>query len=215
MVKALLPFMPFPSIAWWAAAAGEAQIGLDAAEHYRKMSGHNRYRITAANGPLLLTVPLAGGRDQRSPVGELRIDYTQDWPKQHWRTLFSAYGRAPYFDHYAPPLQHLLQSGDEKLTDLCSATITWMARELGWKIAFERLTAFQPVWPPDVADYRFRRLDQPGVPFFPRYLQVFDERNGFAPNLSLLDLLMNEGPAAASWLRAHGAAITASVSECH
>src|SRR5688500_3069472 len=82
---------PFPSINWWGRVLETDRVLWDIAEHFEKMSFRNRYAISTANGLVKLSVPLLGGRDQRSAVKDIIVSNVQDWQTQHWRTLVSAY----------------------------------------------------------------------------------------------------------------------------
>lgn len=174
--------MLFPAIGWWTRMIGAANIALEIAVPFRKMEGYNRYRIAGANGPLLLSVPIAGGREQRILLKEVRIDANSNWQKQHWRSIFSAYGRAPFFEHYAPSLEALLHRPFERLVDLNLAALEWTAAALKQKIIFTTVEQ--------------GALYRGFLPFSLTYAQVFADRHGFIPDLSILDLLMNEGPTA-------------------
>lgn len=178
--------MLFPPTGWWTDIVSVETVALEIAVPFRKMSGYNRYRIAAANGQLLLSVPIAGGREQRIALKDICIDAKSDWQKQHWRSIFSAYGRAPFFEHYAPSLEALIHRPFERLVDLNLAVLEWAAGALKWNKTF--ITVEQGAL--------YRGYPQVFVP----YPQVFGDRHGFIPNLSVLDLLMNEGPAAGALL---------------
>jgi hypothetical protein len=177
----------FPSTVWWACALrDEGKALLFSGVLKSDTLSYNRYKIATANGVQQLSVPLKGGRKQRIPLSELYIDYTHDWQRQHWGALYSAYGRAPFYEHYAPALEGLIFKGFEKLEDLNQASVAWLAREMRLAILFEEA-------PEEVADLTGTEL--------PEYHQVFEDRFGFLPNLSAIDLLMNEGPYAANFLK--------------
>lgn len=148
----------------------------------------NRYSIITANSIQQLSVPLKGGRKQRLPLSQLQIDYKHAWQRQHWGALYSAYGRAPYYEHYAPALKALIYEGYERLEDLNRAAILWLAKEMRLSVSFSEASS------PEQVDL---------IPEFslPAYHQVFEERWGFQANLSAIDLLMNEGPYSADFLR--------------
>lgn len=169
----------FPSVAWWASAlnAGGAMLfsGILREGHY------NRYCIATANGMQQLSVPLRGGRRQACPLAEIYIDYTHDWQRQHWGALYSAYGRAPFFGHFAPGLQALIEARHERLETLNRAALDWVCRELRLPLSFS--DAADDAMPHKIP---LRKTE---------YHQVFEARHGFQAGLSLLDLMMNEGAA--------------------
>lgn len=153
----------------------------------KKPLPYNRYSILTANGVQQLSVPVKGGGKQKAPLSELRIDYTHDWQRQHWGALYSAYGRAPFYEHYAPALEALIRSNCERLEELNLAAIKWLAREMRIDLAFETSQVIEACI--------VAREDS-----LASYHQVFEDRWGFQPHLSAIDLLMNEGPYAASFL---------------
>jgi len=195
---AVSPLFIFPPIAWWASIAGYEEVRLDVTEPFQKMTYRNRYHIATANGPLLLSVPLAGGRLQRIPMQKVQIDERQNWQKQHWRSLFSAYGRAPFFEHYGPSLEALLHQRYEHLAALNKAAIEWIKKELRLPQQFILISEAAEVSAP-IKDLKAVAWDSLPVT---HYTQVFEERTGFLPHLSILDMIMNEGPAAVGYMTA-------------
>lgn len=156
------------------------------------MSLRNRYRIAAANGDVLLTVPLVQGRNQRTPMHSVRIDNRSLWQRTQWRTLVSAYRRAPFFEHYEPLLQPLFETEYELLTDFCTASIHWVKAQLRLSFGESFADTFEKE-PLELEDNRDEVLRKKDSSFLP-YQQVFQDRYGFLPNLSVLDALFTEGP---------------------
>ena len=167
------------------------------------MSFRNRCIVAGANGPVALTVPVLGGREQRGSYGEVRIDHRGDWQKRHWRTLFSAYGRAPFFEHFKPGLESLFEHQIEKLADWNLLTLDWVARSLGLTLP-DQIDSIIREPDLDLTDrIRPKGYADPGVGIrAPVYAQVFQDRFGFLPNLSVLDLLFCAGPSARALLQA-------------
>jgi len=150
----------------------------------------NRYQILTASGPILLSIPLKGGRERAQSLTESRIDYTHDWQRQHSMTLRSAYGRAPFFEYYGPELLDLILTSHEVLLDFNSAALNWAAKILGVSPSSSILGEIdQPLSAPTLA-----------APKTPVYHQVFEDRIGFYPNPSIIDLVMAEGPYASAVL---------------
>lgn len=210
MQQIVSPLIPFPNISWWSFVAGRDKVVFDHAEHFVKMTYRNRYYITGANGLIQLTVPLAHGRNQRTAMQDVQIDNKERWQVQHWRTLFSVYGRAPYFEHFAPSLEPLFRQKFDKLVSFNEATIQWLKRESGINFNEEAVTTYK-TYEPDVSD--LRSILKPGNEKTAwredeaLYYQLFSERNGFYPNLSMLDMLFSEGPAVKTILNQHKADI--------
>jgi hypothetical protein len=87
----------FGSINFWIKSINVEAVVLEQHERFQKSGYRNRYWILDANGPLLLSIPIVGGRGSRELIKEVQIDYTEPWQKQHWRALESAYNRSPFF----------------------------------------------------------------------------------------------------------------------
>lgn len=203
MPVVLTSLLPFPPLDWWLHAAAADELWLDGRENFQKMSRRNRYRIGAANGPALLSVPLAGSRDQRTVMEEIMIDNRERWQIRHWRTLVSAYRRAPFFGHFEPELEEIFNKPFERLCDFNNKSIDWLKQQLGIRSPIHTTERFEkiPVEKTDARDEVQRRSAEMIIPFLPRYRQVFEDRHGFMPNLSALDLLFMEGPAAGAMIR--------------
>lgn len=194
------PFLTFPSIGWWLTIIHADTVLLDGQEHFVKMTERNRYRISGANNSILLSIPLENGRDQRSSMADLRIADTDNWQVRHWRTLVSAYARSPYFSHYEPLLQPLYESRFDTLVHFNKAAIEWTIRQLRLGLTIDETTTYIKEYPTGFRDIRHSKTYSYDAP---PYHQVFMDRLGFQPGLSILDLLFCEGPSAAAWLRSH------------
>ena len=188
-----LPYLP--PVSWCAAAWNNEDVYIEACENYQKGSLRNRCYIAGPNGSQRLSIPLAKGKHQQMPVREVRIAYNEPWQRQHWRAMRTAYGNAPFFEHYADELAPFYERRYEFLFDYNFDLLLFvLSKKLGWKghavMTQEWLPALK--WAP-TADLREAiSEDSGGWPewFLPaRYPQVFEGRHGFLPNLSVLDLL--------------------------
>ena len=174
MKQLLLSTAYLPSVEYFAfLLTGEALI--DGEERYQKQSYRNRAVILNGNGVLNLIIPTI--HDNRmGVVKEVRIEYVTPWQRAHWRSIESAYNNTPFYLYYKDALKPFFEQKFDFLFDFnTQLTLTLL------KI----LQARKP-------DYRYR-LTSP-------YYQVFEDKFGFQPNLSIIDLLFNEGPQAASYL---------------
>ena len=129
------------------------------------------------------------------------------WQVQHWRTITSAYRRAPFFEFYEEDLKALFEKKQEWLIDFNQQSFEWLNRHAGLSVERTVTHTFHEHYDPGTADLRAISRAKPGHPGsvpsggFPQYRQVFSGRTGFLPDISLLDLLFAEGPCTASWLR--------------
>lgn len=196
-MTAISSFLTFPCISWWARVLDTDIVILDAAEHFQKMTGRNRYDIAGANNPIKLSVPLVNGRNQHIAMCDAQVYNGAHWQVQHWRTLVSVYKRSPYFDHYAVSLQPLFETEFTHLAAFNRATVEWVKKQLKLKFEVQETTVYIKDYPADVRDLRNFK---PRATLLPKYYQVFEDRVGFLPDLSILDLLFSEGPVAKSKL---------------
>lgn len=185
-----------PSLSWFAHFLLAKQPVIDLGENYEKQSYRNRCRILSANGELALSIPVKKIATKTS-VKDMLIENEFNWQKQHWETICSAYNSSPYFQYYRhrfEPIYHQqfthLHSLNHALLDLC---MNMLKLEKHYEFAFsyqESETDFrQSVHPKKNADMTF-----------PSYPQVFMYKYGFVPDLSVIDLLFNNGPSALQYL---------------
>ena len=187
----LLETQYLPSIAWCTAIWPEKAVALDGAEHYQKGGLRNRCFIAGPNGIQRLSIPLLKGKHQQTPIRDVRISYDGRWQQQHWRTIQAAYGNAPFFEHYADELMPFYVRKWEFLFDYNFEIQTLiLKKKLGWSGDFiiEETYFSAGKWPDgrDLRNGPIMSIQQP-------YAQVFQERHGFLPNLSVLDLLFCSG----------------------
>ncbi len=173
-----------------------SNIKIEQYENFQKMSFRNRCMVADSNGVLDLTVPVEKGRGTHMPVKDIRISYREDWPTRHWRTLASCYQRAPFFEYYADAVSGLLASKPVFLLDLNMSILYWLQKITRIEGAITLSTGYEQTPGDGVSDARNRELPKNYLhkPFPIRYTQVFEDRIGFQPNLSILDLLFCTGP---------------------
>jgi hypothetical protein len=169
----------------------------DAYEPYRKMSFRNRCTLSGANGPVHLSVPLIGGRNQKTIMNEVRILNAESWQERHWRTITSAYNKSPWLDHYRDDLEKLYSTKFDLLFEWNLACFKWVSDKMSIRTPVSLSEKFVENYPPDeVEDWRNRLLPSTINRLNPepsRYPQVFEDRFGFIPNLSILDQLFCVG----------------------
>lgn len=174
-----------------------SNIEIDVYDRYQKMSFRNRLMIVGADGPIILSIPLLHGRNQRRPAREVKIDNARDWQGQHWKTIVSCYNRSPWFEYYRDGLEQLYLEKAEWLVDWNLNCWDWVTRQLSLRVGSKFTTAYQPTYDPVLyLDWRNRLIPKSINKDFPdaiRYRQVFEERTGFIPHCSILDLLFCEG----------------------
>ena len=179
-----------------------SNIEFEVCETFQKMSFRNRMVVAGSNGLVHLSVPLEKGRDQKQLIKDIRISYSLPWQQQHWRTIESCYNRSPFYEYYRDWLETFFTRKPVFLLDLNREILEWLVKVLKPSGRVSETQDFILEYPAGVTDLRSRWLPKnfqdEGSAI--RYLQVFEDRIGFQPNLSILDLLFCTGPQAHSLL---------------
>jgi len=199
----LIEYQYFGSINYINTLFHFSNIEFEIYENFQKMSFRNRMVLAGSNGLVHLSVPLEKGRDQKQPISEVRISYSLPWQQQHWRTIESCYNRSPFYEFYRDGLESILTSKQEYLIDLNRDIRNWLWKVLKIPSGFSETSFYQAQPLETTFDMRNRwkpknfQSDESLI----RYRQVFEDRIGFQPNLSILDLLFCMGPSAHSLLK--------------
>jgi hypothetical protein len=200
-MKAVLPSVYFGNIRYFRILSQSDAVVLDVAEHFEKQTFRNRCEIMAANGSLDLIVPVKKDIQPKRVMKDLRISNQENWQRQHWRSLQSAYKAAPYFEFYEHHLQSIFEKRYEFLLDLNMDCLHLCMRFLELNSPTELSAEYLAEYA-DAKDYRASfdpKKPAEEINFSP-YTQVFETKHGFVPNKSILDLLFNTGPEAVSYL---------------
>ena len=198
MDSVLIEIHYLPSISYLSAIQQFDQIILEKHEYFVKQSYRNRCYINTAQGREMLTIPLTM-KHGKTPVCEVRIDHSQKWVNNHWRTLQSAYGNAPFFEYYAEDLHSILVRKIDFLYDLNVALLSLCLRWLKMKKEIKETSVYEKTSPLEVLDLRnvINAKNPTGTSKYYKpveYNQVFG--NMFVKDLSLVDLIFCTGPEA-------------------
>lgn len=190
----------FPSISYMARFLAENKPVIEVCETYHKQTYRNRCRVMTANGVESLSVPVVKVNGNHTMTKDMALSPIEPWQHIHSRCLESAYKAAPYFDHYYDYLRPIFEGHFERLVDLNDAALRAILKMLKVKKDIVHSTDYVRE-----AENDLREAFSPKKPFdanlFPAYYQVFSEKFPFAPDLSVLDLVFNEGPEAVEYLR--------------
>ena len=174
-------------------------VYIEACENFQKQSYRNRCRFYGAEGVQTLSFPiLHEGGTHKITISEIKIDYKTPWVQQHERAIISAYGMSAYFDYYKDELFAILEAGHERLFDLNLALMRFFIEKTGIMVDLRLTEDYERE--PQMED--LREVIHPKRPntilseldLEKPYFQVFAPKYGFQSDLSIMDLLFNEGP---------------------
>jgi len=196
----LLEIQYLPPVQYLTKLAGGEPIFIEQWEHYQKGTYRNRCHIAAANGLTRLTIPLIKGKNEQQAIREVRIAYYEPWQRQHWQSIRSAYGNAPFYEFYADALQPFYEKPFPFLFDFNLELLQTLLKLLRMDVNLQLTDAYAETPPAGWTDLRNAihpkpHLQKPDPHFTPLpYHQVFEDRYAFLPNLSMLDTLFCMGP---------------------
>jgi len=197
MLVADLQYFP-PSIFFYHLSKS-THCSFDLYEHFQKMSFMNRCTLLGGNGPITLTVPLDGGRNQKNVLREVKILNRERWQDRHWKTITSCYNKSPWFEHYRAEVENLYVKRFDFLLDWNLTCFEWICAKLSIDTTYSFSQTFIKEYNKNEhIDLRGQLMPATINTKFanvPRYPQVFEDRFGFVPNLSVLDYLFCVGPA--------------------
>lgn len=190
----------FPNIAHFSAMAQAQEVTFEWGDNFVKQTYRNRTYIYGANGKLLLNIPVIYSQNERQLYKYVRVFHGENWQVQHWKSLESAYRTSPFFEFYEDELKPLFFEEVVYLLDFNLKCFKAICDCLQLDITPLKTQSFEKEIN-DKTDYRYlvNAKKQPDFRFKP-YTQVFTDKYGFISNLSILDLLFNEGPNTLNYL---------------
>lgn len=195
-------FLPtyFPSISHFVAMVNAEAITFEIDDNFQKQTNRNRMYIYSPNGLQLLNIPIKHSKNAHQKTKDIQLETAFDWQKQHFKSLEAAYRSSPFFEYFEDDLAPIFQKKHTFLMDLNFETIEFVAKSMRWHLEFSKTTEyFSEV--PNNEDFRFLADGKKDTSTFENYPQVFQEKEGFLSNLSVLDLLFNEGKFAYDYLK--------------
>lgn len=195
----ILPAVPFPNALWLKHYNAAEEVVIDIGEHYVKQTWRNRFDLLGSHGPFACTARVVGQKGEKISTGEISL-VNDDWRRIALRGLTAGYARAPYFEDYISEVEAILNHEQLLLSQFSLASIDFTLHALNFSVKHTISETFvhpvsgmvdlRPEFKPSRAE--FTQLPYP---------QVFEDRYGFVPRLSALDLIFNTGPEATIYLR--------------
>lgn len=193
----------FGPISQFVAIAKADKVIFENEDNYQKQTFRNRMYIYDSNGKLLLNIPIRhrsallgepkmGGQHQL--YKEVQIENEFGWQKQHWRALKASYQTSPFFEFYEDELRPIYHTEYKYLMDFNYACLEFIMDSIQLELDYEKTSEYNRE-PENLTDFRpLINAKQKSEFKQQAYTQVFGDKHGFLPNLSILDLLFNEGP---------------------
>jgi hypothetical protein len=200
--SAIFPLFYLPPVSYFSGLkAVNYDFLLEREEHFPKQTYRNRARIYSPNGDLDLIIPVIRGSKVHTKIKDVKISNDFNWQRLHWKSFESCYRNSAYFEFYEDEFAHFYHQKFEFLFDYNLELMNWLFKQLKKDVELQFTSEYHDGIAPEL-DYRskihFKKpvVDQVQLPYF----QVFDDRFGFKPNLSIVDLLFNQGPQAKSYI---------------
>lgn len=200
-MQILLSSAYLPPVQYFAHLQSAEQVWIEQYDHYQKQTYRNRCVIAAPDGPLSLTVPIEKPNTQKAFMRDIRISDHGNWRHLHWNAIESAYNHTPFFEYYKDDFRPFYEKKFDFLVDYNEQLCQLVCQLIDIDTSFQRTESYITEPSNTIIDLRDaihpkkEVMDDASFSAVP-YYQVFQERLGFLPNLSIIDLLFNMGPEA-------------------
>lgn len=194
----------FGPILQYVAMVNSKEITFEYEDNFQKQTYRNRCYIYGSNGKQLLTVPIIHSKNKRSrTTKDVKIDNSFSWQKLHLKSIQISYRSSPYFEFYEDEIIPIFSKKYKYLMDLNFELNQIIFDFLQYENSFDKTNNYQEKYT-DVQDFRYLVNAKSTIKYdFLKYQQVFADKHGFIPNLSILDLLFSEGPNTLNYLEKH------------
>ncbi len=200
-MQILLSSAYLPPVQYFAHLQSAEQVWIEQYDHYQKQTYRNRCVIAAPDGPLSLTIPIEKPNTQKAFMRDIRISDHGNWRHLHWNAIESAYNHTPFFEYYKDDFRPFYEKKFDFLVDYNEQLCQLVCQLIDIDTSFQRTESYVTEPSNTIIDLRDaihpkkEVIDDASFSAVP-YYQVFQERLGFLPNLSIIDLLFNMGPEA-------------------
>lgn len=190
----------FPSISHYAALIQAQEVVFEVEDNFQKQTNRNRMYIYSPNGIQLLNIPVKHSKTGHQKTKDIQIESNFNWQKQHFKSLEAAYRTSPFFEYFEDDILPVFEKKHTFLMDLNFEVFEMVNRCLGVEIPYQKTQEyFHEV--ENCIDLRILANGKKDITACEPYTQVFDNKHGFINNLSILDLLFNEGRLALDYLK--------------
>jgi len=198
---AVLPMFYLPPVEYFAQLNSyNPDFLIEKHEHFPKQTYRNRANIYSPDGVLTLVVPVVKGSKVHTPVKDVKISYDFNWQRLHWMSMQACYRRSAYFEYYEDEFALFYESKEPFLFDYNQKILTMLFKLLKIKTSISYTESYEANYP-SLIDLRQSIHPKKDSGFGQKpYFQVFEERYGFIRNLSIVDLLFNQGPQSLNYL---------------
>lgn len=198
----LLSSAYFGPIEYFAHLVNAHEIYIEKEEHYFKQTYRNRCKIYTANGMQALTIPVIKVNGNHTKMRDVQISNAEKWQLLHWRTITAAYNHSPYFLYYKDEIEPFYFNQYKYLFDFNNQQLNTILKILDIDVEINYTDSYSKKTETRMLDLRNKlNPKKESSTHFNPYTQVFTEKFGFIPNLSILDLIFNEGPQSLSYLQ--------------
>lgn len=191
----------FPSISQYSAMVQAKELLFEKEDNYQKQTNRNRLYISGPNGLQTLNIPVKKSNQKHQKYKDILIDNDSDWQKNHLKSLETAYKSSPFYDLLIDEFDTIFKQKKTFLFDLNVATIELVNECLGIEMEYKFTKEYFVESENQFIDFRPLVNGKKDINTIEPYTQVFIEKEGFTNNLSILDLLFNEGRAAVAYLK--------------
>ncbi|WP_025124442.1 WbqC family protein [Myroides odoratimimus] len=190
-----------PSISHFVAMLQADKITFEMEDNFQKQTNRNRAFIYSANGKQMLNIPIKHSKELKQKYKDVRIEHAFGWQKQHFKSLEAAYRTSPYFEYFEDEIRPIFEGKPEFMLDLNLQIHEVLCSCLGIDLPYEQTKDYHKEVSNDITDLRTLINGKKDTNIYTPYIQVFDEKHGYLNNLSILDLLFNEGRHAIDYLK--------------
>ncbi len=198
MNTTLLTTAFFAPISYFAAIAQADNVIIEAHEHYQKKSYRSRCYIAGPHAKQMLNIPIDRPNGNNTIITDAKLLYIENWQKQHWNSLITAYNSSPFLLYYQDEIEAVFFKKFDTLWKLNKELLSLLLELLQIETPIAYTQEYIKL-PTEVKDYR-AIINPRNTPDYEPYIQVFGDKHGFISDLSILDLLFNLGPDAVSYL---------------